>query len=72
MFRNKENPGDFRKGFITGLGWSFGVTVGFVAISTILVIVLNLLGGLPLIGSFIANVVESTQQQLEKRTPLYR
>lgn len=67
----KEKLIGFKNGFITGLGWSFGVTVGFVLISTLLVIFLNGLGGLPVIGGWIANLVESTQNQLEKRSPLY-
>lgn len=58
-----------KEGFYAGLGWAFGVTIGFVIISTLIVSILNALGGLPLIGSWIAAVVETTQQQLLKRTP---
>jgi ABC-type enterochelin transport system permease subunit len=54
----------FKDGFIAGLGWSFGVTVGLVLISTLIIQILNNLGGLPFIGSFIANIVQATQQQL--------
>ncbi len=61
----------FKKGFIRGIGWAFGVTVGFVIISTILVFVLKSLGGLPLIGDWIASVVETTLAQLAKRTPVF-
>jgi phage shock protein PspC (stress-responsive transcriptional regulator) len=61
----------FKEGFIGGLGWSFGVTIGFVVISTIVVAILNALGGLPIIGSFIAAIVRETQNQLLRRTPLY-
>ncbi len=61
----------FKKGFVRGLGWAFGVTVGFVIISTILLVVLRKLGGLPLVGGWIASVVEATQEQLLKRTPLF-
>lgn len=59
-----------KEGFFAGLGWAFGVTVGFVILSTILVIFLKFLGGLPLIGSWIASIVEVTQEQLIRRTPL--
>ena len=59
-----------KEGFIAGIGWAFGVTVGFVIIFSILVIVLNFLGGLPLIGTLIASIVEQTQVQLLNRTPL--
>jgi hypothetical protein len=61
---------DFKQGFIEGLGWSFGVTIGFVIISIILYFTLRSLGGLPLVGSWIAKVVEATQLQLLKRNPL--
>lgn len=62
-------PKIFKKGFVQGIGWAFGVTIGFVLISTVLVIILRNLGGLPLVGRFIASIVEETQQQLLKRTP---
>jgi hypothetical protein len=61
---------DFKDGFFGGLGWSFGVTIGFVIISALLVIALQAFGGLPVIGSWIADVVESTNQELMFRTPL--
>lgn len=60
-----------KEGFIAGLGWAFGVTIGFVIISTIIVAVLRSLGGLPLIGAWIASIVEETQQQLIRRTPVF-
>jgi hypothetical protein len=59
-----------KEGFFAGLGWAFGVTIGFVILSTLLVIFLKFLGGLPLVGQGIASVVEVTQDQLMKRTPL--
>jgi len=58
----------FREGFISGIGWSFGVTVGFVVVSTVIALTLNILGGLPVIGKFIASIVEETQVQLERRS----
>ena len=64
-------PG-FKQGIISGIGWAFGVTIGFVLISTLIVFILNLLGGLPLIGNWIAGIVEVTQTQLQERTPVYR
>jgi hypothetical protein len=63
---------NFKQGIIAGMGWAFGVTVGFVLISTIIVFALNLLGGLPLIGNWIANIIAETQEQLQQRTPVYR
>ena len=61
-----------REGFVRGIGWAFGVTIGFVIISTLLVFALRGLGGLPRIGGMIASVVEATQEQLSRRTPLIR
>ena len=60
----------FKDGIIAGIGWAFGVTVGFVVISILLAILLQTLGGLPLIGNWLASIVEATQMQLLKRTPI--
>jgi hypothetical protein len=60
-----------KKGFFQGIGWAFGVTIGFVLISTILVLILRSLGGLPLIGDWIASIVEATLSQLAKRSPVF-
>lgn len=64
--KNGRIPGRelFRRGFIAGIGWAIGATLGVVIVSTFVVSLLNLLGGLPLIGSFIASIVEETQNQL--------
>ena len=61
----------FKEGLIRGIGWAFGVTIGFVIISIILVFVLKSLGGLPVIGGWIASIVETTLAQLAKRTPVF-
>lgn len=60
----------FQQGIFAGIGWAIGVTIGFVMISIVLVFVLRNLGGMPIVGSWIASVVESTQEQLARRTPL--
>ncbi len=66
----RKKVGDFKEGLFHGIGWAFGVTIGFVLVSTILVFVLDLLGGLPLIGDGIASIVQETQQSLLKRSPI--
>jgi hypothetical protein len=66
----KKKFEDFKEGFMQGLGWSFGVTIGFVLVSTILVLVLNMLGGVPLIGNGIASIVQATQISLIKRSSI--
>lgn len=62
--RLKSRYREFRDGFVRGVGWSFGVTVGFVLISTLLVFMFNSLGGVPLIGEGIASIVAATQESL--------
>ncbi|OGM59925.1 hypothetical protein A3A75_02600 [Candidatus Woesebacteria bacterium RIFCSPLOWO2_01_FULL_39_10] len=62
----------FKRGFISGLGWSFGVTFGFLIISFLLIAVLRQLGGLPLVGNFIASIVEATISQLSIQTSIVR
>ncbi len=60
-----------KKGFIQGLGWSFGVTLGFVLISILIAFILKIIGGLPVVGKWIADIVEVTQKQLMLRNPYY-
>ena len=60
-----------KEGFFAGVGWAFGVTIGFVLISTLIVFILRNLGGIPLIGNWIADIVEETQSQLLRRTPVF-
>ena len=59
-----------RRGFYSGVGWAFGATLGFVIVSTILAFILRQAGGLPVVGNFIATIVQSTIEQLSKRTPI--
>lgn len=68
---NIPNNELIKEGFYAGIGWAFGVTVGFVLISILIVFILRNLGGLPVIGSWIADVVEETQNQLLRRTPVF-
>lgn len=60
-----------KRGFYSGIGWAFGATVGFVIVSTILIFILSRVGGLPVIGNFLASIVQSTLEQLAKRTPVF-
>ena len=62
----------FEKNLVSGFAWAIGVTIGFAFISSVLVILLSYAGGLPLVGNWIANVVEVTQSSLLKRTPIIR
>ena len=66
----KDNKSKIIDGLVRGIGWAFGVTIGFVLVSTILVFLLRSLGGLPLVGNWMASIVEATQASLLKRTPI--
>jgi len=59
----------FRKNIWSGFAWAIGVTIGFAFISTVLVFALSQAGGIPVIGNFIANIVEATQHSLLRRSP---
>lgn len=64
----KDKPWQiFYKNFIGGTGWVFGVTVGFTILLSLLSFVLKQLGGLPLIGDFVASLVEVTQNALTNK-----
>lgn len=58
----------FFDGIIRGIGWSFGATIGFAIISTLLVVILSNLGGLPVVGKWLADIVEVTLKQLATRS----
>jgi len=66
----KRKVKEFKEGLAHGIGWAFGVTIGFVLVSTLMVLILNTLGGLPLVGEGIASIVHETQQALLKRSPI--
>jgi len=59
-----------KEGIVKGFSWSIGVTLGFAFVSTVIVFILGQAGGLPLIGHWIANIVQATQSSLGSRTPL--
>ena len=69
--KKKENIRKFKDGLVGGLGWAFGVTIGFVIVSIIVFSLLRWAGGIPVIGSWVADIVEATQEQLIKRNPYY-
>lgn len=60
---------DLKRSIVSGFGWAIGVTLGFAFISALLLIILNLAGGIPLIGDWIANLVEATNASLLSRVP---
>lgn len=60
-----------KRGFFSGIGWAAGVTVGFAIISTVLIIILRQIVSIPLIGSWIATIVQVTLEQLAERSPIF-
>ena len=57
------------RGFLAGIGWAFGVTIGFVIVSVLLVFVLRNVNAIPYVGGIIASLVEVVLEQLAIRTP---
>jgi len=55
------------KGFLAGLGWMIGATIGFALLITLLSLVLGWAGGLPIFGNFLASVIEATNKALEAK-----
>jgi hypothetical protein len=51
-------------GFVGGLGWAIGASFGFAVLIAITSYIFTLLGGLPLIGNFIGQIVKHTQNYL--------
>jgi hypothetical protein len=62
----------FLENFFRGLFWAIGATLGFALFLTLLGIILNWLGGLPLVGNFFATIIELTNEALELRKTLPR
>lgn len=57
----------FFKGFMTGLGWSVGITLGFAFVSSIAVYLLSGLKTAPVIGDFVANIIVETDTSLANK-----
>jgi hypothetical protein len=55
----------FLANFIAGIGWGIGATIGLTIFLALFSWILGLLGGLPLIGQFFANLIEVTNSALK-------
>ncbi len=58
---------NFVQGFVAGIGWGLGATIGVVVLLWVLGWIFSLLGGLPVIGNFLADVISATKEALELR-----
>ena len=61
----KQHLKNFSTAFIAGIGWSLGASLGFALLITLLTYVLNLLGGLPLVGRFFGQITEHVLKYLQ-------
>ena len=61
MFKRPQNNGNnthqdrfsfFMQGILSGVGWSFGATIGFAIVAGHVTFTLSQLGALPVIGQF--------------------
>ena len=60
----------FTRNFTAGMGFMIGATIGFSLFLAIMSLVLNFLGGLPIVGDFFANVIVVTNRALEVKKSL--
>lgn len=68
----EKGPSHFTQGFLSGLGWAFGATVGFAVAAGVITFILAQLGTLPLIGQFFSDLQESLKEIAEIRKKLPR
>lgn len=68
----EKTPSHFVKGFLAGLGWAFGATIGFAIAAGIATFVLAQLGTLPLIGQFFSDLQASLSEIARMREELPR
>jgi hypothetical protein len=65
----KEFAKHAKEGVVKGFFWSIGVTLGFAAITTLLVFVFSRAEALPLVGNAIASIVQATLESLGTGVP---
>ncbi len=53
--------------FVGGIFTGLGITVGIAILAYILSLIVNLVGGLPLVGNYLANIIEATIYALNNR-----
>ena len=55
---------------VGGIGWALGMTVGFAILVSLISLIFSYLGGLPLIGSFFASIIDQTLTAIENKPGL--
>ena len=71
----KTNPNqpwykNLLSGFIGGIGWAAGASIGFALLIAILSFLFKLLGGIPFLGSFVGQVAQQAQEYLQTTTTI--
>lgn len=56
-----------RDNFLGGIAWSLGATLGIAIVVGLTTYLLGQFVNFPIVGSFIADIVEATNQALQKR-----
>ena len=69
----KPNPNqpwykNLLSGFVGGIGWAAGASIGFALLITLLSFLFKLLGGVPFLGSFVGQVAQQAQEYLQTTT----
>lgn len=70
---NNNHPDRFSffvQGVLSGIGWSFGATIGFAIIAGIVTFTLSQLGALPVIGQFFTDLRTAIDQLTKLRETL--
>lgn len=60
----------FFSGFIQGVGWASGASLGFTLLLALFSLFFKLLGGIPFLGDLIGQVVQQVQEYLQATTSI--
>ena len=55
-------------GFVGGIGWAAGASIGFALLVALLSLLFNLLGGIPFLGTFVGQIAQQAQEYLQTAT----
>lgn len=69
----KTNPNqpwhkNLLSGFVGGIGWAAGASIGFALLVTLLSLLFKLLGGIPFLGTFVGQIAQQAQEYLQATT----
>ena len=64
---NRSSKKNFIMGFLGGVGWAFGATVGTAIVAYLISLLVKRVDIVPIFGQFIADVIKAAQQNLNAR-----